>query len=71
MAESEPGDGRAIENPTEGSDMPDELEEAVRSDAGRQPVEGEVEDDAGEEGEPVSEPGEGLVTEEGVNEEIS
>ncbi len=48
--------------------MPDELEDAVRSDADNQPVEGETPDDAGREGERVSEPGEGLVTEEGVNE---
>jgi hypothetical protein len=49
--------------------MPDELEAAVRSDAGEQPVEGETPGDAGSEGERVSEPGEGLVTEQGVNEE--
>jgi hypothetical protein len=40
----------------------------VRSDADREPVEGESPGDAGSEGETVSEPGEGLVTEEGVNE---
>ena len=66
MAES--GDGRSIDNPTETSDMPEELEEAVRSDVGERPVEGESGGDAGSEGERVSEPGEGLVTEEGVNE---
>jgi hypothetical protein len=68
VAES-PGDGRSIDNPTEVSDMPEELEEAVRSDETSQPVEGEHGDDAGSEGEHVSEPGEGLVTEEGVNED--
>ena len=67
MAENS-GDGRSIENPTETSDMPDELEQAVRSDADREPVEGESGSDAGSEGETVSKPGEGLVTEEGVNE---
>jgi hypothetical protein len=64
----EPGDGRSIENPAQASDMPDELEEAVRSDADERPVEGESADDAGSDGEQVSKPGEGLVTEEGVNE---
>ena len=49
--------------------MPDELEAAVRSDAGEKPVAGEESDDVGTEGERVSEPGEGLVTEEGVNEQ--
>ena len=68
MVDQPPGDSRSIENPTERSDMPDELEEAVRSDADHQPVQGEEAGDAGEEGERVSEPGEGLVTEEGVNE---
>ena len=68
MAESSPGDGRSIDNPTEVSDMPEELEEAVRSDADEQPVEGETSGDAGSGGERVSQPGEGLVTEEGVNE---
>ena len=53
------GDGRSIENPTEVSDMPEELQEAVR---------GEEADDVGSSGEQVSEPGEGLTTEEGVNE---
>jgi hypothetical protein len=64
-----PGDGRSIENPTEASDMPDELEAAVRSDADREPVEGDAPDDAGSEDERVSKPGEGLVPEEGVNEQ--
>lgn len=68
MAESGPGDGRSIENPTETSDMPDELEEAVRSDVGETPVEGETPADAGREGETVGEQGDGLTTEEGVNE---
>ena len=67
-AEDGPGDGRAIENPTDTSDMPDELERAVRSDADRQPVEGREPGKVGSSGEKVSEPGEGLVTEEGVNE---
>jgi hypothetical protein len=68
-AESGPGDGRSIDNPTEVSDMPAELEESVRSDADHaHPVEGEAADDVGAEGETVSEPGDGLVTEEGVNE---
>jgi hypothetical protein len=71
VADSGPGDGRSIDNPTESSDMPDELEAAVRSDTGEQPVEGESSDDAGSGGERVSEPGEGLVTEEGVNEETT
>ena len=68
MTDGGPGDGRSIENPTENSDMPDELEAAVRSDAGERPVEGETGDDAGKDGERVSQPGDGLVTEEGVNE---
>jgi hypothetical protein len=68
VVESGPGDGRSIDNPTEASDMPDELEAAVRSDADEQPVEGEASGDAGSEGERVSGPGDGLVTEEGVNE---
>ena len=68
MAEST-GDSRSIENPTDVSDMPEELEEAVRSDADHEtPVEGETPDDAGSEGERVSEQGQGLTTEEGVNE---
>ena len=57
MTEGGPGDARSIENPTDTSDMPEE-----------QPVEGETSDDAGSSGEQVSKPGEGLVTEEGVNE---
>jgi hypothetical protein len=65
---AESGDGRSIENPTETSDMPGELEAAVRSDAGERPVEGETGDDTGKDGERVSKPGDGLVTEEGVNE---
>jgi hypothetical protein len=69
VAESGAGDGRSIENPTESSDMPDELEEAVRSDADHaEPVDGEASGDAGSEGEKVSEAGDGLTTEEGVNE---
>jgi hypothetical protein len=52
------GDGRSIENPDESvEEVPAEL-----------PVEGEHSGDAGSEGERVSEPGEGLVPEEGVNE---
>ena len=59
MDEREAGDGRSIENPDPEEPMrvPDE-----------EPVHGETPDDAGSEGERVSEPGEGLVTEEGVNE---
>ena len=69
MAESGSGDGRSIDNPTDPSDMPGELEEAVRSDADHgEPVDGEESGDAGHSGERVSKPGEGLVTEEGVNE---
>ena len=52
-----PGDGRSIENPDEDSRSRDE-----------EPVKGETSDDVGAEGERVSEPGDGLVTEEGVNE---
>jgi hypothetical protein len=54
-----PGDSRSIENPdtAEPMDVPEE-----------EPVRGETADDAGQEGERVSEPGDGLVTEEGVNE---
>jgi hypothetical protein len=53
------GDGRSIENPdpAESTDVPEDT-----------PVKGKTPDDAGSEGEQVSEPGEGLVTEEGVNE---
>jgi hypothetical protein len=54
-----PGDGRSIENP----DADDAVETPVE-----EPVRGEETDDAGSEGERVSEPGEGLVPEEGVNE---
>ena len=53
-----PGDGRSIENPDEEPDTPEEV-----------PVEGETPSDAGSQGEHVSEPGDGLVTEEGVNEQ--
>ena len=56
MPDKGPGDSRSIENP-DSSDVPEE-----------EPVRGETPDDAGSEGERVSEPGEGLVTEEGVNE---
>jgi hypothetical protein len=52
-----PGDGRSIENPDDETRTQDE-----------EPVKGEKPGDAGSEGERVSEPGEGLVTEEGVNE---
>ena len=68
MADDGPGDGRSIENPTDASDMPEELEQAVRSDADGRPVEGAEPGDAGSSGEKVSGPGDGLVTEEGVNE---
>ena len=53
------GDGRSIENPDsdESVEVPEET-----------PVKGRTPDDAGSEGEPVSDPGDGLVTEEGVNE---
>jgi len=69
VADQPPGDSRSIENPGAPSDMPDELEEAVRSDADHsRPVQGEDPGDAGESGEKVSRAGEGLVTEEGVNE---
>ena len=59
MSDTGPGDGRAIENPDaeEPMEVPDE-----------EPVKGKTPDDAGDAGERVSEPGEGLVTEEGVNE---
>ena len=57
--EQPPGDSRSIENPE--GDEPVEIPE-------EEPVRGERPDDVGEEGERVSEPGEGLVTEEGVNE---
>ena len=52
-----PGDARSIENP-DGSDTASE----------EPPVKGKKPDDAGTAGERVSEPGEGLVPEEGVNE---
>jgi hypothetical protein len=68
VADEGHGDSRSIENPAEASDMPDELEDAVRSDADEEPVEGEAPADAGSEGEKVSGAGEGLVPEEGVNE---
>ena len=55
-ADQGPGDARSIENP----DQRDSNEEL--------PIEGATSDDAGSEGERVSEAGEGLVTEEGVNE---
>ena len=51
-----PGDSRSIENP-QPAEPP--LEEPVR---------GKTANDVGEEGEPVTKPGDGLVTEEGVNE---
>ncbi|MFL5969396.1 MAG: hypothetical protein ACJ74L_07360 [Gaiellaceae bacterium] len=57
MADTGPGDGRSIENPDDETRVQDE-----------EPVKGETSDDAGTEGERVSQPGEGLVTEEGVNE---
>ena len=57
MPDRGPGDGRSIENPDDEIDVQDQ-----------EPVKGETPDDAGSEGERVSEPGEGLVTEEGVNE---
>ena len=57
MDDKGPGDGRSIENPD--GDSPNRDDE---------PVEGKTPDDAGSEGERVSEPGDGLVTEEGVNE---
>ena len=53
-----PGDGRSIENPDEEPDLQEEP-----------PVEGEAPADAGNQGEQVSEPGDGLVTQEGVNEQ--
>jgi len=59
MDDKGPGDGRSIENPDE--DDPKDVPE-------QEPVKGETADDAGSEGERVSEPGDGLVTEEGVNE---
>jgi len=58
VAEQPPGDGRSIENPDESDSH---REEAL-------PVKGKTPGDAGSAGERVSKPGEGLVTEEGVNE---
>jgi hypothetical protein len=52
----EHGDPRSIEDPDD-SEVP-----------GEEPVKGKTADDVGSEGERVSKPGEGLVTEEGVNE---
>ena len=60
MEDRGPGDSRSIENPSGDSTVPQEP-----------PVEGETADDVGTAGERVSEPGEGLVTEEGVNERNS
>lgn len=57
MDDNGPGDGRSIENPDDEAGIQDEV-----------PVKGETADDAGSEDERVSEPGDGLVTEEGVNE---
>jgi hypothetical protein len=57
MDDNGPGDGRSIENPDDETRTQDE-----------EPVKGKKPGDAGSEGERVSEPGEGLVTEEGVNE---
>jgi hypothetical protein len=51
------GDSRSIENPPQPRRRPDE-----------RPVRGKTADNAGSEGKPVSRAGEGLVTEEGVNE---
>jgi len=59
-ADRGPGDGRSIENPADDSTAPE-----------APPVDGETADDVGTSGEPVAEPGEGLVTEEGVNERNS
>jgi hypothetical protein len=52
-----PGDSRSIENPDADEHVPEEM-----------PVRGKRAADVGDEGERVSEPGGGLVTEEGVNE---
>ena len=52
------GDSRSIENPSQPSEGQEEEE----------PVKGKRPDDVGSDAESVSEPGEGLVTEEGVNE---
>ena len=51
-----PGDSRSIENPDDEQDMQEQV-----------PVDGETPGEAGGRDERVSEPGEGLVTEEGVN----
>ncbi len=56
MDERGPGDGRSIEDP-DTSEVPND-----------EPIRGKTPDDVGDEGERVSKPGEGLVTEEGVNE---
>ena len=56
MPDKGPGDARSIENP-DASDAPDE-----------EPVKGKKSRSAGDADETVSEPGDGLVTEEGVNE---
>ena len=56
-ADKGPGDGRSIENPDDDLDLQEQV-----------PVEGETPAEAGRQGERVSEPGEGLVTDEGVNE---
>ena len=53
------GDGRSIENPAE---------QPSPTDPSDVPVEGEESDDVGSEGETVADSGDGLVTEEGVNE---
>ena len=57
MDQRGPGDSRSIENPPQPSDG----EEGP-------PVKGKTSRDAGGEGEGVSQPGDGLVTEEGINE---
>jgi hypothetical protein len=57
MDDRGPGDSRSIENPPQPAREPEQ-----------EPVKGETPDDAGTEGERISEAGEGLVTEEGVNE---
>ena len=59
MDDKGPGDSRSIENPD-----PDEPMEVPEE----KPVKGKTPGDAGSVGERVSEPGEGLVPEEGVNE---
>ena len=57
MDDNGPGDSRSIENPEDEARIQDE-----------EPVKGETADDAGRDDERVSKPGDGLVTEEGVNE---